>query len=75
MPDVDGYEESSISNVVLLLSKWKKDVALSWRMEVDAGVDEGEERESESESKTESETESEEEMEEEEEIVNDLEVD
>ena len=29
MPDVDGYEESSISNVVLLPSKWKKDVAIS----------------------------------------------
>jgi hypothetical protein len=72
MPDVDEYEESSISNVVLLPSKWKKDVAISWRMDVDAYVDEGEESESESES--ESETESEEESEEEEEIGDDLEV-
>ena len=72
MPDVDGYEESSISNVVLLPSKWKKDVAMSWKMDIDAGVDEGEE--SESENDTESETESEEESEEEEEIGDDLEV-
>ena len=43
IPDIDGYEESSISNVVLLPSKWKKDVAMSWRMDVDADVDESEE--------------------------------
>ena len=41
--DVDGYEDSSISKVVLLPSKWKKDVAMSWRMDVDADVDESEE--------------------------------
>ena len=41
MPDVDGYEESSISNVVLLPSKWKKDVAMSCRMDFDADVDGG----------------------------------
>ena len=43
MPDVDGYEKISILNVVLLPSKWKKDVAMSWRMDVDADVDESEE--------------------------------
>ena len=43
MPDVDGYEESSVSNVVLLPSKWNKDVAMSWRIDVDADVNEGEE--------------------------------
>ena len=63
MPDVDGYEESSISNVVLLPSKWKKDVTMSWRTDVDAEVDTGEESESETESKSESEEESEEEEE------------
>ena len=84
MTDVDGYEESSILNAVLLQSKWKKDVAMSQRMDVDAVVDEGEESESETETETETEieteteTESEEESEEEtnegEEIGNDLEV-
>jgi len=74
MPDVDGYEESRITNVVLLPSKWKKDVAMSWKMDIDAGVDEGEESESEGDTETESETESEEESEEEEEIGDDLEV-
>ena len=72
MPDVDGYEESSILNVVLLPSKRKKGVAMTWRMDVDAYVDEGEESESKNDS--ESETESEKESEEEEEIGDDLEV-
>ena len=58
MPDVDGYEDSSISGVILLPSKWKKDITISWRMDVDVDVDEDEESESEIESKTESEIES-----------------
>ena len=58
MLDVNGYDESSILEVILLPSKWKKDVAMSWRMDVDVDVDEGEESESgsESDSETESET-------------------
>ena len=68
MLGVDGYEESSISNVVLLPSKWEKDVTMSWGMDVDAHADEGEGEESESD------TESEEESEEEEEIGDELEV-
>ena len=74
MPDVDGYDESSVLNVVLLPSKWKKDVAMSWKMDVDAGGDEGEESESKSEVDTESEEGSKEESEKEEEISDNLEV-
>ena len=35
MPNVEGYEESHIKEVVLLPSKWKKDVAYAWRMDVE----------------------------------------
>ena len=59
MPDIDGYEDSSILKDVLLPSKCKKDVVMSRRMNVDTDVDEGEESENEMENETESEIDSE----------------
>ena len=35
MSDVDGYDESSILDVVLLPMKWKNDVAMAWRMDIE----------------------------------------
>ena len=39
MPDVEGYEESTVEEVVLLPTKWKKDVAYAWRMDVQADIE------------------------------------
>ena len=35
MPDVEGLEESSKSNAILLPSKWRKEIEGGWRMDVD----------------------------------------
>jgi len=54
---VGGYDESGVSNVILLLSTWKrKDCAISytWRMDAEADVDEESESESENEIEIES---------------------
>ena len=41
MTDVDGSENSTISDVILLPTKWKKDVAMAWRMDVEGDADDG----------------------------------
>jgi hypothetical protein len=38
MPDVKGLEESSETNAILLLSKWRKETEGGWRMDVDITV-------------------------------------
>ncbi len=38
MPDVEGLEESSEMNAILLPSKWKKEKEGVWRMDVDITV-------------------------------------
>ena len=38
MPDVGGYEEAREGDQVLLATKWKKDKADSWRMDVDVNI-------------------------------------
>jgi hypothetical protein len=35
MPDVEGLEESSKSNAILLPIKWRKEIEGGWRMDVD----------------------------------------
>ena len=35
MPDVEGSEESSETNAILLPSKWRKETEGGWRMDVD----------------------------------------
>ena len=35
MPDVEGSVESSETNAILLLSKWRKETEGGWRMDVD----------------------------------------
>ena len=39
MPDVEGSEESSETNVILLPSKWRKETEGGWRMDVDITVE------------------------------------
>jgi hypothetical protein len=39
MPDVEGSEESSEMDVILLPSKWRKEVEGGWRMDVDITVE------------------------------------
>ena len=39
MPDVEGSEESSETDVILLPSKWRKEVEGGWRMDVDITVE------------------------------------
>ncbi len=38
MPDVEGSEESSETNAILLPSKWRKETEGGWRMDVDITV-------------------------------------
>jgi hypothetical protein len=38
MPDVEGSEELSETNAILLLSKWRKETEGGWRMDVDITV-------------------------------------
>jgi hypothetical protein len=38
MPDVEGSEESSETNAILLPSKWRKETEGGWRMDVDVIV-------------------------------------
>ena len=38
MPDGGGYEEAREGAQVLLPTKWKKDKASSWRMDVDVNI-------------------------------------
>jgi hypothetical protein len=38
MPDVNGLEELSKTNAILLPSKWKKETEGGWRMDVDITV-------------------------------------
>jgi len=39
MPDVDGSDESTISDVILLPTKWKKDAVMAWIMDVEGDAD------------------------------------
>jgi len=39
MPDVEGSEESSETNAILLPSKWRKETEGGWRMDVDITVE------------------------------------
>ena len=39
MPDVEGLEESSETNAILLPSKWRKETEGGWRMDVDITVE------------------------------------
>jgi hypothetical protein len=38
MPDVEGSEESSKTNAILLPRKWRKETEGGWRMDVDITV-------------------------------------
>ena len=38
MPDVEGSEESSETNALLLPSKWRKETEGGWRMDADITV-------------------------------------
>ena len=39
MLDVDGLQNTTISDVILLPSKWKEYVAMPWRIDVEADAD------------------------------------
>jgi len=65
MPDVDGSDESTISDVVLLPTKWKKDVVIALRMDVERDADDMENSDCDSVCESETDTESEGESEEE----------
>jgi hypothetical protein len=39
MPDVEGSDESSETNAILLPSKWRKETKGGWRIDVDITVE------------------------------------
>ena len=68
MPDVDGSDECTISDVILLPTKWKKDVVMAWRMDVEGDADDIEDSDCDSVCESDTDTENEGESEEESEV-------